>query len=87
MWGRKKPKGIRSRYWGPFKQEWYSICSAHQGFDPSCPRCQAGHWRSVVVQAIDSTVHRFAYPVWFWWHNRPNSASRKRLKGFFPNLK
>jgi hypothetical protein len=74
------------RYAGPLRQDWYSFCSS-AGYDPECPRCQAGSWRNVTVHRFDGLVWRYARPVALWWHNRPNSKSKRTLRRFFPGLR
>lgn len=59
---------IRGR--GLFRERWYSICSIHQEHDPTCDLCVCGMWHNVWAQRIDSLICRFAYPLWYWLHNR-----------------
>jgi hypothetical protein len=80
-------KRLRTRFWGPFKQEWFSICSNHSCYDAMCPRCQAGQWINVVVRMIDNFVYVRHYKIWFWWHNRPNSRTNRFLRRVFPNMR
>lgn len=80
---------LPSRRRGPFRQEWYSICSKHRGGGPDsdCRLCRTGQWHNVHRLKVSGFVHDHAYPVWFWWVNRPNSRSRKFLRSVFPNLR
>ena len=98
-----KPKRVEngkvilpSRYWGPFKQEWYSLCSGcsiNDGGGPNskCPRCSRGMWTGVVYHKISQFFYWHFYGVWYWWQNeRPgfkNSSTRKFLRKHFPNLR
>lgn len=66
-----KQQKLLSRYWGPFKQEWYHICSAHQGFDSSCNLCLHGKWVNVVTNKFSSFVFKVSPSIWKWWMNRP----------------
>jgi len=48
---------MRTRFVGPFKQVWFSVCSsAHEntGYDEKCPACNAGMWVSVFSYHIFS---------------------------------
>ena len=58
---------LPTRYWGPFRQEWYSLSS-----DPNAggPETGFGMWISVYKQWIDHQFHDHIYPIWYWWHNR-----------------
>jgi hypothetical protein len=38
---------IGTKGWGPWRYDWYSICSAPYGHDKFCIRCQAGSWHNV----------------------------------------
>ena len=35
---------MRTRGYGPWQQDWYSICSRHHKYDPNCRLCQKGQW-------------------------------------------
>jgi hypothetical protein len=65
-----KVNGLPTSGWGPFRYEWYSICSGHYRFDVECPRCLAGRWINCWMQVVEHQIHDRAYPVWFWWANR-----------------
>jgi hypothetical protein len=89
-------RSLPSRYWGPFKQEWYSLCSGCStydggGPDSKCPRCASGMWIGVVHHKISQFFYCHFYSVWYWWQNeRPgfhNSRTRKFLRKHFPNLR
>jgi len=69
--------------WGPFRYEWYSICSGHSTntdgnyyfFDVDCPRCVCGRWINCWLHVVGSLVHDHAYTIWYWganrkWHKR-----------------
>lgn len=83
----------RRRY--GFKQRWYSICSHHLKRDPECGMCDCGHWRYDIALSISRFVNKRAYPIWYWWANRPRAKRRfKKFETFdgkpsnpFPNLK
>jgi hypothetical protein len=46
-----------------------------------------GHYVNDWGHAIDGLIYRRAYRLWHWWHNRPNSKTRRRLESFFPGLR
>jgi hypothetical protein len=60
------------RGWGPWRQEWYSICSAHQngGPDDECQLCRAGLWRNCWRQFFGHIVYKRWPRLWRWWANR-----------------
>lgn len=80
--------GLPSKGWGPFRYEWYSICSGHgvnvdgnyYSFDTSCDRCVAGHWVNCWMHEVDSFIHDHAYPLWYWWTNRSQFSFREGIK-------
>lgn len=75
---------LPSRGWGPWRQEWYTYSSSPR---KAAPEDGFGQWRFVWAQAVDSLIYRRLKPVWIWWHNRPNSLTRRRLRKHFPNLR
>jgi hypothetical protein len=82
---------MRSRYWGPFRQEWYSLCSGHFEYDPDCDCCNAGQWINVWWIHIDGFLYKYFGSLWFWLHNnsfaRHYGSSWKFLKKYFPNIR
>lgn len=81
---------LPSRRWGPFRQEWYSICSAghDEGPNGNCDRCRAGMWHNVVAQRIGHAIYVRWPSVWRWWANRRFfNRTARFLEGHFPNLK
>jgi hypothetical protein len=76
---------LPSKGWGPFRYEWYSICSGHSrnkngnyyGHDIDCPRCMAGRWINCWLREIGSYFHDNYYPLWFWWANRPKYSLKQ----------
>jgi hypothetical protein len=79
---------LKSKGWGPWRAEWYSICSKHQYGRDDCKLCQAGEWVNVWVNFISQQFHQHCYPLWYWWQNGPRrKANLKSLQRWFPNLK
>jgi len=80
---------MKSRYWGPFRQEWYSICSAHMSQPTEgCDLCATGMWHNVLLTRIGSYFHNNHYKLWFWWANRRYfNKSRRFLEKTFPKLR
>lgn len=78
---------LDNRRWGPFRQEYYSICSRHKHRDKECKACAAGEWRNRLVHRMDNIIYSNCRILWRWWHNRPNSRIRRFLETHFPNLK
>jgi hypothetical protein len=74
--------------WGPWRRDWFSICSRHgRGEELGCRMCMTGHY----VWRVNYNLNHFVYKrwpnLWRWWVNRPGSWTRKRLEGWFPGLK
>lgn len=78
---------MMTRGWGPWRQDWYSICSAHMKPQTDCPNCQAGQWINTWNHALGGIVYRLHKPTWLWWANRPNSKTKRFLRKHFPNLR
>ena len=82
-----KKTQLRTQGRGIFKKEWYSFCSRRGKFDENCHICNVGTWNNVYKRIIGSLIHKHFYKLWFWFVNRENSKTRKRIKKYFPNLK
>lgn len=84
---------LPSKGWGPFRYEWYSICSGHSknsdgkyyGHDTSCNRCMAGRWTNCWMHEISSFVYDHEPELWRWWVNRPNLT--QAFRNLFQALK
>jgi hypothetical protein len=77
---------MRTRYRGPLREDWYSICSKHQNYKADCKLCQTGQWRNRYLRHFGSFIYKNCPKLWRWWANRKNSKSRKFLEKTFPNL-
>lgn len=73
--------------WGPWRCEWWSVCSVHYVHQNACVQCQAGTWINMTTHSVDKLVWRHAPRVALWWHNRPNSKAKQTLRRFFPGLR
>ena len=73
--------------WGPFKYEWFSICSMHRDFSETCAACGKGQWINCWAHAIDAVFYTVTPWLWRWWNNRPTSKSRRFLEDAFPGLR
>ena len=69
-----------TRRWGPFRQDWYSICSAHRNRRADCDLCQTGQWINVCGHILGGMVYKLHKPTWLWWVNRPNSKAKRFLR-------
>lgn len=79
---------MKARYWGPFRQEWYSICSTHWNPKPGCPRCECGQWVNVHGQKVGHAFYKRWPKLWRLWANRPFCNGRRRfLEETFPRLR
>jgi len=57
---------LRSRRFGPFKQEWYSICSKHMVYDKNCNMCNAGVWCNVWKNNLSKFIFKYFPKFWHW---------------------
>jgi hypothetical protein len=71
-----KDTGLRSRGWGPWRQDWYHVCSAHQGFADGCPRCLIGEWQNVWSLHVSQAFYKASPSLWKLWANRPAGKAR-----------
>lgn len=63
--------GLPTEGVGPFKYQWYSICSTHYKFDAECQRCMSGHWINCWKHGIGHFIYENDPVLWRWWANRP----------------
>lgn len=77
--------GLPTIGWGPFRYQWYSICSGHYNFDADCDRCIAGSWSNCWAHKVGHFVYENEPEVWRWWVNRPSltEAGRKLFMKLF----
>jgi hypothetical protein len=70
--GVRRGIGNGSRGWGPWRQEWYSICSAHfrphvntyYTSDTDGPECPSGRWYNAwYVWALEHKMFRSALDI------------------------
>lgn len=68
----RAPSRADTRGWGPWRQDWYSICSAHQhgGPEDDCRLCRAGKWRNRWRHFLGHCVYKISPRLWRWWANR-----------------
>lgn len=57
-------KSKRTKSWGPWKYEWYSICSTHFIYNETCLRCEAGTWRNSWYQYYSDIVYYKLPALW-----------------------
>jgi hypothetical protein len=77
----------KAKGFGPWRRDWYSICSRHGQHREDCRLCAVGEWRNRWITWAGNIVYILAPCVWKRWVNRPASAARKFLEGAFPGLK
>lgn len=65
------------RGFGPWKQEWYSICSRHLHRDNTCNLCQVGSWENVWKLKLSQTIYKCCPNLWKWWKNRKITNNAK----------
>lgn len=66
-----------------FKGEWYSICSAHSQYNPSCGNCNVGRWIPDSEQEFSHWLWNYSKRIWRKWANRKPDQF---LESVFPNL-
>lgn len=67
------------RYYGLFKQEWFSVCNNHR-WKEDCKTCQVGYWENKLIRKFNRFMCKYCPNIWYWWHNRPNSKSMKFVR-------
>lgn len=72
---RRRPK-LPSLGWGPFRRDWYSICSMHSVYDLECNLCQKGHWHNAWRVFAGHIVYKAVPDLWRWWANRGRPRMR-----------
>jgi hypothetical protein len=80
---------VRSRFWGPFREEWYSICSIHMiNYRENCRMCRAGRWSNVIVRKIGHWFYKHCPRLWRVWANRRwFNGDLDFLESHFPRLR
>jgi hypothetical protein len=61
---------LRTKGWGPFRYDWFHICSAHQGYDAECGLCQIGGWMNHWKWWLGHILYKLFPDVWKWLANR-----------------
>lgn len=67
IWKRQKSK---RRGWGPWRQDFYSFCSAHRDEQPDCNVCQVGTWTNHWGHLMGRLFFKISPRLWQWWVNR-----------------
>lgn len=75
------------RWVGVMREQWCSICSAHQRYHEGCPRCAAGRYINLVQSQAEHYLYERDPAAWCRFANREGSSSRQFLEEVFPNLK
>lgn len=50
--------------YGPWKFEWYSICSTHYTYEQDCLRCRNGQWVHVWTQFWSELFYKLFPSLW-----------------------
>jgi hypothetical protein len=53
-----------------WREEWYSICSAHIEHNPECENCKIGRWVNVIGHFFDSLIYKIEPDFWRWYTNK-----------------
>jgi hypothetical protein len=88
---RNANNGLPTRYWGPFRQEFYSFSSKLRYDEEEYIRNGWGTWYNVYWRKVDSYIHDHHKKLWLWYMNDAPwvrfSKSHKSLLRAFPNLR
>ncbi len=62
-------KFLPTKGWGPWRRDWYSVCSRHRHFDPTCRLCSTGFWGNHWWTEVSKMVFKRAPNLWVWCAN------------------
>lgn len=62
---------LRKRGWGPWKSEWYSICSTHYYYIDTCHMCTCGRWINTWWHFLGHIVYKVSPDFWRYIVNKP----------------
>jgi hypothetical protein len=71
--------GLPSKGWGPWRREFYSLCSAHQEAREGCPRCASGTWANAWASAISRAGYKVTPRFWLLMSNFRGKLKRATL--------
>lgn len=62
----------RTKGCGPWKYEWYSVCSVHHPTrqNDDCIKCNTGRWINTWKLACGHVIFDNFPALWIWWANR-----------------
>jgi hypothetical protein len=60
---------LKSKGWGPWKYEWYSLRSIHHFHNESCGLCQSGGWINCYKHIIVNFIYKREPNLWYRWAN------------------
>lgn len=61
---------MKTRGWGPWRENWFSFCSMHYKHDDNCHICQSGFWKNHWNWKIGCFVYFVSPTFWIWYNNR-----------------
>jgi len=61
---------LRKRGWGPWEQQWYSICSIHSYYNKACNMCTCGHWTNTWKRFCGHIVYTVSPNLWRYFVNK-----------------
>lgn len=67
---------MKTRGFGPFTQDFYSVCSTHREEQDGCSRCAIGTWKYRIVQKVEDQLFLMSPRLWRVWANRPAGRAR-----------
>ena len=72
----------KTRNKGIKKQEWYSICSKHSYYEPTCDMCKTGSWEYIWAMRFERIIHAISPNLWLWYVNKcyTKKINMKKIK-------
>ena len=61
---------MREKGEGRNRELWFSICSKHRNYDPTCNLCNAGHWVKAWKHELSSCFYEISPSLWRLWVNK-----------------
>jgi hypothetical protein len=73
LWLERIPE--RGRFF--WKKRFFSICSVHSRWEPTCKVCKHGSWMNVWQWRFEGVIFKLWPKLWIKWANRKNSHYKK----------
>lgn len=60
---------MKTKGWGPWRYNWFSICSMHYEFSHECKLCKTGSWTNHWKWKVGGWIYKIFPGLWRWWVN------------------